>query len=133
MWGLRGGRHRIKIFLSSKHAVYLPFIPRGRNKGGSAERGDKRETSAGRQKRARETKSGVKWGENERKRNILVLLALSLWTGFSSGTQTGGGGGMERGMRERKEGEDGGKAREVLWLLVGLSLTKGRRRIPILL
>lgn len=54
------GESHIKMILSSKHAVYLAFIPRGKNKGESAERGDKRETCACSQ----ETKEGDrKWGE----------------------------------------------------------------------
>lgn len=58
-WG-GGWGHHIKIFQSSKHAVYLAFIPRGRNKGESAEREDKRETHA----YSRQTKErDRKWGE----------------------------------------------------------------------
>ena len=56
-----------------------------------------------------ETESGVKWGKNEGKRNILVLLALSLQMGLSKGTQTGREEGMERWMRKRNEGKDGEK------------------------
>lgn len=46
-------------------------------------------------------------GVEREKRNILVLLALSLWMGFSSGTQTGREEGMER--REGEKEEDGEK------------------------
>lgn len=57
MWG--GGRgHHIKIFLSSKHPIYLAFKPRGRNKRESMERGDKREMHA----YSRETREGQKVG-----------------------------------------------------------------------
>lgn len=59
-----------------------------------------------------------------------VFFPLSLQTGFSSGTQTGSrdemeGGGGKR-WEETQEREDGEKQKEVLWVLVGLSLTKGQ-------
>lgn len=70
-------------------------------------------------------------GQNEKTRNIPVLPpALSLSAGFSSDGSRGRGGGM--GERQ-KAGRGRSEAREVLWLLLGLSLTKGQRRIPILL
>lgn len=42
------------------------------------------------------------------------------------------GQGRRDGEKGGRKGGRRGKAREVLWLLVGLSLTKGQRRIPIL-
>lgn len=82
-------------------------------------------------------KRGRKWGEigvkGEKERTHPGFVCHAITDGESQTAGCGGGGeqgddGMlEGGKRRRRE------ARKVLWLLVSLSLTKGRRRIPILL